>query len=255
VAPNFGSTDYLYSKIALIESRLKENDTVFLKAIGIQSPKDLVEIKIGPIIDIFKFVTNSGNDQNYRLIELMAQDGDIKKVSVDNTTSKNYPYHTISFVTRGKTTRAKTVDPLLKYLNDNAYFRQIQKEYLRNVDIKLKSNDIIIAQIDAVLNDVANASGDAQKGDKQVYINENSQLNDVIKTKDELVKEQGLQRLDLVGLDKIIKDNSVIINIKDADSLTGKMKVVLPALLIGLFLVIHFFRAFYRKQALKYSTK
>ncbi len=254
VTPNFGSTDYLYSKIELIDAKIKEGDTVFLKGIGIQRPKDLMEIKIAPIIDVFKFVNNNNNEQNYRLLELMAQDGDIKKIVAENTTSKNYPFHTISFVTRGKTTKEKTVAPLLAYLNDNDYYRKVQKEYLNNVMVKLKANDLIISQIDAVLNDFADSQNGSPKNDKLVYYNENTQLNDVIKTKDELIKEQGLHRVDLVGLDKIIKDNSIITNIKDSESLSGKMKLVLPLLLVGLFLLVFFFRAFYRKQTIKYNS-
>ncbi|RZJ28681.1 MAG: hypothetical protein EOO48_09280 [Flavobacterium sp.] len=252
VEPNFNSTDYLYSKIALLESRIDRNDTVFLKKIGFTNPNDLIDVKIAPILDIFKFVTNSGNEINYKLVELMAQDGDIKKVVTDNMTSKNYPYHTITFVTRGKTTQAETVAPLLKYLNDSQYYREIQKQYVKNVYMRLAANDRIIEQIDGVLKGLNSASGDASKG---VYINENSQLNDVIKTKQAIVAEQGSQRLDLVGLDKIIKDNSVIINIRDEGSLVGKFKIVLPLVLITLFLIGYFFVSFYKKQSLKYNTK
>jgi hypothetical protein len=256
VSPNFGSTDYLYSKIDLIDSKIKERDTVFLNKIGIKHADNIAEIKISPIIDIFKFVNTGGSDQNYKLLDLMAQDGDIKKILSESTTSKNYPFHIITFTTRGLTTKDASVTPLLNYLNDNEYFKKIQKQYLENVQNKIKANDIIIAQIDAVLNDFANnAPGGTSGNEKQVYINQNSQLNDVIKTKDELTKEIGNQRIDLVGLDKIIKDNSIITNIMDKGSFNGKMKLVLPMLLVFFFLCIHFFRAFYRKQTIKYNTK
>ena len=248
VTPNFGSTDYLYSKISLIESRLEARDTVFLKAIGFTNPSDMLDIKISPIIDIFKYVNNSGSEINYKMVELMAQDGDIKKVITDNMTSKNYPYHTISFVTRGKTTTEETVAPLLKYLNDNEHYRKIQRQYIKNVYRKLKSNDVIIGQIDAVLNNYSKMSG----GGSQVSINENSQLNDVIKTKDLLVEEQGMQKIDLVGLDKVVKDNSTIINIKEK-TLVGKLKFVLPLIFIGIFLLVSAFRSFYKKQSLKHA--
>jgi hypothetical protein len=36
VQPNFGSTDYLYSKVELLASKINERDTVFLKSIGIK---------------------------------------------------------------------------------------------------------------------------------------------------------------------------------------------------------------------------
>src|SRR5690606_36135269 len=125
VQPNFGSVDYLYSKVDMIQSKIKDRDTVFLQGIGIDDPKDLTEIKISPVIDIFKFVNNSGSDYNYRLLELMAQNGDMKKIVSENSTSKNYPYHAITFSTKGKTNAEKTITPLLDYLNDNEFFKKI----------------------------------------------------------------------------------------------------------------------------------
>ena len=36
VSPNFGSNDYLYAKVNLIQSKINEGDTLFLKEIGIK---------------------------------------------------------------------------------------------------------------------------------------------------------------------------------------------------------------------------
>lgn len=251
VSPNFGSTDYLYATIDQLESKLNANDTTFLSKLGIKNPKKVHEIKIEPIIDVFKFLSNSGTDQNYKLLELMAEDGDIKKIVTDPTTSKNYPYHIITITTQGPTTYDKTVTPILNYLNDNDYYRKIQAEYLKNVQIKIRTNDTIIAQIDGILKDLARGSSNKTPS---VYINETSQVNDVIRTKDELVKEQGIHRVDLIGLDKIIKDNSVIANIKDDGGLSGKMKFVFPLFLIFIFLCIFAFRSFYRHQSTKHQS-
>jgi ATP-dependent Zn protease len=89
------------------------------------------------------------------------------------------------------------------------------------------------------------------KSDKLVYYNENTQLNDVIKTKDALINEQGNHRVELVGLDKVVKDNSTTINIKNTKSTNGKMKFILPVLFVLIFIMIRFFIAFYKKQSLK----
>ena len=251
VSPNFGSTDYLYAKVDQIESKLKERDLSFLSKIGIKKPKNLTEIKVVPVVDVFRFVSNSGNETNYKLIELMAQDGDIKKIVADKTTSKNYPFHMISFTTKGETTNDMTVTPLLNYFNDNEHYKKIQKEYLFNVQEKLRANDTMIEQIDGILGELARGSAGKTPS---VYINETSQINDVIKTKDELVKEQGVHRVDLIGLDKVIKDNSIIMNIKDESGINGKMKLVLPLFLIFIFLCVFAFKAFYKSQSLKSKT-
>jgi hypothetical protein len=247
VTPNFGSTDYLYSKIDLIQSKINESDTVFLKdVIGIQDPKKLVSIKIQPIFDVYRFIENK--PENFELIKLMAEDGNIKEIIKENLTSKNYTYHIISFTTNKATSNEKTVQPILNYLNDSDFYAKIQKSVLNNVNIKMIENDTIISQINSVLGGFSNSVTSSQKSQNLVYYNENTQLNDVIKTKDLLVREQGSHRIELVGLDKIVKDNSIILNNKNTKSINGKLKFILPLFFILGFVLIRFFINFYKKQ-------
>lgn len=250
VAPNFGSNDYLYSKIELINAKIKENDTVFLKeTVGIKEPKKFGEITIQPITDVYKFIDNK--PENFELIKLMSEDGDIKKVIVDRTTSKNYPYHLIDFKTSKLTTDQNTVQPILNYLNDSEYFLTLQKEYLNNIKLKMVANDSIISQIDGVLNSFSSAINGSQRNEKLIYYNENTQLNDIIKTKNELTIEQGNQRVNFFNFNKIIKDNSSTINIKETNGLNGKMKFIVPILFVLLFIVVTSFNLFYKKQVQK----
>ena len=250
VCPNFSSTDYLYAKIELINSKIEDNDTVFLKkVVGIKDPKKFRKITIVPIQDVYKFIENKA--QNFELIKLMAEDGDIKKIVNESLTSKNYPFHLISFTTLNQTTDEKTVKPLMNYLNNSDYYTTIQKEYLNNIKIKMAQNDSIIAQINGILNVFSNTANGSQKSDKLVYYNENSQLADVIKSKDLLVAEQGSHRLELVSFDKVIKDNSITLNIKNNQSINGKMKIVLPLLFIFIFILVGYFKSFYRRQMAK----
>ncbi len=247
VQPNFGSTDYLYSKIDLLNSKIKENDTVFLQKIGVLEPSKLSKIEIKPIVDVYKFI--AADEKNFDLLKLMAEDSDIKKIVEENATSKNYPYHLISFSTKSFTTDKKTVEPILNYLNNSLYYSQIQKEYINNVNLKMKANDVVIAQIDGFLNSFSNKVNGNAPSDKLVYYNENTQLNDVIKTKDNLIREQGNHRIELVALDKIVKENSTTINIENKKAVNGKMKLILPLLFILMFVAIKFFISFYKKQS------
>jgi hypothetical protein len=84
---NFKSTDYLYAKIDLLSSKIAEGDSVFFKLNWIINML-LTKIKIEPIVDIYKLISN--NEQNFELLELMAQNGDLKTVVKETTTSKNY---------------------------------------------------------------------------------------------------------------------------------------------------------------------
>ncbi len=255
VTPNFESTDFLYSRVDLLESKIREKDTLFLKAIGIQEPKKLLKIKVKPIIDIYRFV-NRTSDQNFELLKLMAEDGDIEKIAEDKMTSKNYPFHEISFSTKDMTNNEKTIVPILNFLNNSSFYRKMQKEYVNNIKVKMIANNIVINQIDAFLNSISDkAIGGNYKNDKLVYYNENTQLNDVIQTKNKLVSEQGNLRVELVSLDKIIKENSQTLNIENKDSVNGKLKIILPVFLILIFVFIHFFINFYKRQSEKELNK
>jgi hypothetical protein len=152
------------------------------------------------------------------------------------------------------TSDKKMVRPLLKYLNQSDYYATIQKEYLNNIKEKMVQNDTILSQIDGFLKGFTNTINGSQKSDKLVYYNENSQLNDVLKTKNQLISEQGQHRLELVNLDKIIKDNSATINIKNNKSLNGKMKLVVPVLFLFLFILGAILIAFYKRQIEKMNA-
>ena len=115
----------------------------------------------------------------------------------------------------------------------------------------MKENDSIISHINGVLNSFSKTLNCSQKSDKLFYYNENTQLNDVIKTKNELIKEQGEHRLELVGNDRIIKESSSTINIRNTKDLNGKMKLVLPLLFIFLFFLLGYFKSFYKNQLAK----
>lgn len=250
VTPNFGSADYLYSKINLIESKIKEGDTVFLKeVVGIKKPTQILKIDVKPIADVYKFIENK--PENFELIKLMAEGGDINKILEDNLTSKNYTSHAITFKTKRTTNDIETVEPILNYLNETDYYKKIQKETVHNIQIKMIQNDTIISQINGLLNGFSTMVNGAQKSDKLVYYNENTQLNDVIKTKETLINEQGIYRVDLVGLNKIIKDNSSTLNIENTTSVNGKLKLVLPILFLLSFIFIHLFLKYYRSQLKK----
>jgi hypothetical protein len=248
VSPNFGSTDYLYAKIDLIQSKINEGDTTYLKEIGILNTEKFRKIEIKPIIDVYKFIDN--NKDNFELIKLFAEDGNIDKVVENELTSKNYPFHLITFNTSKLTTEKETVVPMLNFLNDSEHFKKLQNEYLSNIQIKMKANDSTIAQIDGLMNQFKNRTN-SNNSDKLVYFNENTQLNDVLQTKEKLIGEQANLRINLVNLDKIVKDSSIVLNDKNTKGANGKMKIIIPFIFLLLFIVFKGMISFYKKQSIK----
>jgi hypothetical protein len=247
VKTNFESTDYLYSKIDLIQSKISERDLSFLKSIGIKNSLEITKISVEPIVDIYKFINSSG--QNMELLQLMAENGDLKTIVKESTTSRNYNYHTIILSTNGVTRQNDVINPILDYLNTSSYFQGIQKIYAGNIHQKIKEKEAIVLQIDEIVNHFLSSSGNIQKSDKLIYYNENKQLNSIIKTKDSLVNVLGTLKIDLFNSRKVINDNAVILNIKNDKFINGKFKYILPLLLISLFILTRSFISFYRKQS------
>ena len=70
-----------------------------------------------------------------------------------------------------------------------------------------------------------------------------------------MIREQGYYRLELYSSDKIIKDTSTTLNTKSNDATQGKLKLILPILLILIYLVIYSFISFYKSQKLKYVNQ
>ncbi|WP_428230739.1 hypothetical protein [Flavobacterium sp.] len=246
VQPNFGSVDYLYSKVDLIQSKIKENDTAFFKSIGISQNPVLSKISIEPIVDVFKFVNN--NEQNLEVLKLITNNGDLKSVIKETTTSKNYPFYIISFSTKGLSKDGIFANALLNYINSSKYYADVQKVSVLNIKEKIKKNEEIISQIDAILNKIS-VSGNSSH-DKLVYYNENTQLNDLVKTKEGLIRENANYKIDLITSDKIVKESSVTTNMENTDTVKGKMKIILPILLVLIYLFSLCFISFYKKQSI-----
>lgn len=249
VLPNFGSVDYLYSKINLINSKIKEGDTVFLKSIGIKEPKKLDLVEVEPIIDVYRFVEQ--RESNFDLIRLMAEDGDLDKIIEDKITSKNYPFHLILIKTQKKFKKDEFIDPIMSYLESSEYFSVVQKEMFQSLKTEIASNEQTIIQINNILNEFNNTTASNSKSDKLIYYNENNQLNDVIKSKEEVVNKLTNNRISLINYQKTIKEVTSTLNIKNTKGTNGKLKLVLPFLFVFLFMIVVFMIKFYKRQMIK----
>lgn len=261
VTPNFGSVENLYSRVELLNSKIKERDTVFLKSAGFENISSLSAIKIEPIVDIYGFVNNQSgtasnaqNTQNFELVKLLSESADINKVIKEDLTSRNYPNHTITLTTKGFTTSKATIDPILSFLNTNQYYQIVQKTYRNNIHIKMKEDTVMINQINDLLSKISLSLTDHQS-DKLVYNNENTQFNELLTTKNNLVSELGRLRIELITTEKIVKDYTRILNTKDTSTIKNKLKFILPLILVFCFIFINIVIVFYKRQSYKMNNK
>jgi hypothetical protein len=243
VIPNFESNEYLYKKIEFLNSRLIEKDTAFFTSIGISNSDNISKIEIKAVNGVFQFVNQGDeNKQNFELIKLMAEDGNIEEIVKSDATSRNYYLHNITFKTSEKITQKDVIDPILKYLQDNNFYKTQQKIYQNNIDNKIKFNDSLIVQIDKLILNLSNNKGG------NISFSEEKGISELINKKDLLIKETQNLFLNQSLFEEIIKTQNVSINNLNTKGLNHKMKLFLPILFIILYVILYNFIVLYKKQ-------
>ncbi|MEY4835918.1 MAG: hypothetical protein RI980_2033 [Bacteroidota bacterium] len=243
VAPNFGSNEYLYDKINLISLKLKEKDQTFFTKIGIKNIKDFISIDIQPINGIYNFINSESQKNNFELVKLMAEDGDLEKIIEDNTTSKNYYLHAINIKTAIAYNQKDLIDPIVNYLQQSDYFIKLQKIQQNNLEEKITANTSIINQIDQIV-----LSLSQNKTGSSVSISENTGLSDLIQKKDNLIIENQKLATNRLEFEKIIKDQDIVTNQINTSGANNKMKFILPLLFVLFYLVSYWFSKTYKQQ-------
>ena len=261
VSPNLGGYDFIYSKVELISSKLAEQDKVFFKSIGVTDFSNFSSIKVDPIIDIYALVNNSTSaasaqhTENFELIKLLAEESTFKKAMEDKITSRNYPLHTVTILTNGQVDAKVIIDPIMNYLNSDKYFNTVLQISRDNVEIKIKENQKLIKKVDSVISILTVNLQKNKVGNSLVYNSENNQLNPMFDLKNNLINELGTQKIQLVKMNFFIKEISRITNLKNDKGLEGKMKLIVPILFLGLFILLRLFGKFYSRQMNKKLNK
>ncbi|MFY8069263.1 MAG: hypothetical protein ACOVMG_04125 [Flavobacterium sp.] len=243
VIPNFGSNEYLYKKIDFLNSRIIENDTAFFNSIGVSNAEIIGKIEIKAVNGVFQFVNQGGETkQNFELIKLMAEEGNIQEIVKSDLASKNYYLHNITFKTSEKINQKDVIKPILDYLQDNDFYKIQQKIYQKNIDNKILFNDSLTIQIDNLLLNLSNNKGG------NVSFSEEKGISELINKKDQLITETQALNIQKHQFEEIIKVQNISINNINSKGLNNKMKVFLPFLFIIVYLIFHNFMLLYRKQ-------
>lgn len=255
VAPNLGGYDYLYAKVDLIKSKLKEGDITFFKSIGISKTDIILDIEVEPIIDIYTFVNTktaivdkTQSTQNFELVKLLAENEDINKVIKDEKTSKNYPHHKILITTTNKIKNNDVIDPILDYLNSDEYLNKILAITRENTFIKIKKNEEQILQVDKLISQISENLAKDKSASNLVYNNENSEINSLFILKNSLINEIAEQRITLENIKLYIKDISTTTNSINSKGINNKMKFLLPFIFVIIYLILYGFMSLYKKQ-------
>jgi len=230
VIPNYGSTEYLYGTIEMINSKIKNKDNIFFEKLKLLTYNSIKEIQIEPVKDVYTLVKQEKT--NIDVFKLLTEKGDLAKVTSDLNTSQHFKFHKITIYKKGSSVDDDGITALLTYLNQNAYYDEYGKVAIDFTKNKIVKNTEMIAQIDSLLNTFGKKASATK--DNGISINQNSQLNDLVLTKEALFSDTKKMQLDLVDSGKTIREVSVIKDIIEEKIIASKM-VSLPLLLLALF--------------------
>lgn len=250
VIPNFGSNEYLYKKIDFLNSRIIEKDDQFFKSIGVVNYDKIGKIEIKAINGIFGFVNMRNNEQNFELIKLMAEDGNIDEIIKNDITSKNFYFHNITFKTEEQINQKEIVDPIVNYLQENTFYKKQQKIFQENLREKIQFNDSLIHQIDGLIIKLTSNSSSGSS----ISISEKNGVSELINKKDELIKESQNLKVNLHEYEEIIKVQNISLNNVNNQGTNNKMKLILPFLFVFIYLAFYGFILLYKKQLVRVNS-
>ena len=250
VNSNFTSNDFLYSRVNQLNTHFIQNPSLKLP---ISNFKRFTRIEVKPVIDVYAFVNNNSslavnnaqNSQNFEMLKLMSEKGDINNIIKEEVTSKNYYFQRINIYSKEKV-EEKDIKSVIKYLNNDSYFDKVLNLNIKNIKDRIVKNDSTISQINKLIQSYSTsiANGNASV----MFKNDNSEVNSLITQKNELINKIEQDKLSLISQNKIIKENTIVYNKINDKGIANKLKFLFPLLFIFLFFVIDYLKYLNKKS-------
>jgi hypothetical protein len=250
VNSNFTTNDYLYSRVDQLNNHFIQNTN---KELPISNYKNFTKIEVEPVVDVYTFVNNMSpnalvnaqTSQNFEMLKLMSEKGDINKIIKDEITSKNYDLQRINIYSKEKVDE-KDIKSIIKHLNKDPYFDSILHLNIQNIKERIVKRDSTISQINKLIQSYSSsiANGNASV----MFKNDNSEVNSLINQKNELIEKMEEDKLNLISQNKIIKENTIVYNKINDKGIANKLKFLFPLLFIFLFFVINYLKYLNKKS-------
>jgi hypothetical protein len=238
VKANYGSTEYVYSKVNSINLKLEEDrDTTYLKEIFGEQFIRVNELEVIPVIDVYGLVNKS--EQNKETFELLLDEfGDISFLS-DEININEYSTHKIKIYIEGQTDNEMISNRLYRYLASNLYYNELKTTTLKSYKDQLEQNKTIRIQIDDILKD--------HKGNTLPRLDNNAinfsgsqDLKELLSRKKELLLNDLSLKNRLSSNDEVLKIIDSSFGVYDTERTINFL--IIPILLVGLYCFIFFVR-------------
>lgn len=243
LVPNFESTQYLYDKVEALNSKLRDGDIEFLEKTFGQNYSDLRGLEAEPIVDVFTYASESR--ETVDLFKILTDKQDIPEYVNDPQNFQYYKFQHVTIKIKGKEHSKEIVDKVISYFNDNDHFKQYQK--VSPTEFTIANFEKTISQIDTILK--AAATNEKTKGTSpSILVNDNSQLNDLISSKERLTLKLADLYIKKIDEQEIVKVAAINYNVTDFSGIYISNKLKYPLLLVLLFSGFFFLRFLFTKM-------
>tara|TARA_R100001369_G_scaffold92805_1_gene139966 strand:+ start:4699 stop:5694 length:996 start_codon:yes stop_codon:yes gene_type:complete len=230
---NFDTGNYVYNAIDLLNEKIENRDSLFLKESGLWNQKSLLKrVKIKPVVNFNDLTEIYGTDN--RTLGLLIESYEFEgENNLSESFNKDYLYHNLEIDLSSNATH-EAIDNVINYINDNKLLRSLKKEAVAIIINKIDTNKETISQINAILN-AYGAQQVSGVSSNQVILDKD--LTGVIEKKNQLLLTNEELRENLV----LSNDITVLVNksnlIEKSHGILGNKMIVYPILLIFLFLL------------------
>ena len=235
VKTNYGSTEYVYSKVNFINLKLEASDSLYNKYIFGEHYDRVKEVEVVPVIDVYGLVNKSEViKETFEL--LLDQFGDISFLE-DEININEYPTHKIKIYIKGQADNEMISNRLYDHLASNSYYNELKTKTLESYKEQLEQSKTIRTQIDSILKD--------QKGNTLPKLDNNAinfsgsqDLDELLSRKQELlIKDLEVRNL-LSSSDEVLKiiDSSFGIYDKEITS----SHIFLSIIFVGVYCTVFF---------------
>jgi len=250
VQNNFDSTNYVYNAVDILARASSQEDTLFLKEIGINpEATKILELTIEPAVNIIDLMEKTlPSDRN--LDTYLSQVDIEEEMLTSELFYTEYQYHRI--VLRAQTNDKKLIDKIIKYLNRKDKFNEIKEVQVSEMQLQIQRNEQSIAIIDDILK--ASYQDETEvKSPTDIYLNtsQNNNLPQLVEKKNEMIEQNKLLKTDLVKYDHVV----LVLNephLYFTEDFFDAKKILLPAFLLFVFFAWVILKAIY-KEGKKYA--
>lgn len=248
IQSNLESAKYLYETVELLDDKINQRDTIFLKNLGLyyQERSLIKKIEIKPVIQLKNLLEEYRQFDDNQVVTMLENIDGGKDFFESESLIWDYKFHTLNIVLSSDATEL-TLHRILLFMEDNEELQKLRNIEVKNLHERRQANNYTIAQIDTLLRNLNKSLISTGISGSQMLINagDGFDLPRTIENKNGLLTTNAAIDRQLLGLQNLV----YVVNsptLIQRQTLLGTTIISFPFILIFLFILFHLGKRFYR---------